>query len=145
MYTADGKYNMTELEKDEAAEKAAHAEEMNRAMERLAARSARKRRSFIAAASGVLTGVLYILWIAFGSEILLPGGKSLYEAYISLAGGKDALCVVLDFAPPAVLATVLSLLASKGERGKFYFVLTALFACLIVVAVFMLYMSMMAG
>lgn len=145
MYTGDKKYDQTELDKDEAAERLRHEEEMHRAMERLSARSARKKRSFLAAAAGVLTGLIYILWITFGPGILLKDGRSLYEAYISLAGTSGALYALLDFAPPVIISSVLALLVSGKERGKLYFVLSALLTTAIVVAVFMLYMSMMAG
>lgn len=145
MYTGNGKYEKTELEKDEAAQRLLHEKEMERALERLHARSVRKKKSFFSALVGVVTGILYILWITFGSEIILPGGESLYGAYISLAGENGFLYALLDFAPPIVLALLLSLISARGERGKFYFVLTALFVLAIVVAVFMLYMSMLAG
>lgn len=145
MYTGDKKYNPTVLDKDESAERLRHEDEMQKAMERLAARSARKKRSFLAASTGVLVGVLYILWITFGPSIRAGDGRSLYEAYISLAGTSGVMYAVLDFAPPVALSVLLALLASGKERGKVYFVLTALLTTAIVVAVFMLYMSMMAG
>ena len=145
MYTGDKKYDPTVLDNDESAERLRHEEEMQEALKRLSDRSARKRRSFLAAAFGVLVGLLYILWITFGPGIMLNDGQSLYEAYISLAGTSGAMYAVLDFAPPVVLAAALALIAARKERGKFYFVVTAILTTAIVVAVFMLYMSMMAG
>ena len=145
MYIDDKKYDPTVLDKDEAAERLRHEEEMQRAMERLDKRTARKKRSFLSAAAGVFTGLIYILWITFGPGIFLNDGRSLYEAYISLAGSSGALYAVLDFAPPVILSSVLALVISGKERGKLYFVFSALLTTAIVVAVFMLYMSMMAG
>ena len=145
MYTGDKKYDPTVLDNDESAERLRHEEEMQEALKRLSDRSARKKRSFLAAAFGVLVGLLYILWITLGPGIMLNDGKSLYEAYISLAGTSGAMYAVLDFAPPVVLAAALALIAARKERGKFYFVVTAILTTAIVVAVFMLYMSMVAG
>lgn len=145
MYIDDKKYDPTVLDKDEAAERLRHEEEMQRAMERLDKRTARKKISFLSAAAGVFTGLIYILWITFGPGIFLNDGRSLYEAYISLAGSSGALYAVLDFAPPVILSSVLALVISRKERGKLYFVFSALLTTAIVVAVFMLYMSMMAG
>lgn len=144
-YTSGKEYNLSELEKDELIERREHEEEMKRAEQRLESAAKRKRRSLNCAAMGVVTGVLYIFWITFGPEIMLPSGVSLYEAYISLAGNSGALYAVLDFAPPIILASILALVAARGEKGKFYFIISAVLTLAIVVAVFMLYMSIMAG
>lgn len=145
MYHSERRYNPTELEKIEAAERARREEEMLRAEERIEARKKRKKRSFLSAGIGVAVGILYILWITFGPEIKPGGGTSLYEAYISLAGDSMAKCALLDFAPPVILAAALTLSVSAKERGRVYFVLTGVFALFVVIMVFMLYMSLMAG
>lgn len=144
-YIGDRKYNLSELDKDELSERREHEEEMKRAEERIERAAKRKKISFICAAGGVITGVLYILWITFGPEIMLPSGVSLYEAYISLAEGSGILYALLDFAPPVILASGLALIGARGQKGKLYFVISAVLTLAIVVAVFMLYMSLMAG
>ncbi len=144
MYNSQRQYDQTELEKAEAAERLAHEEEMHRAQERLEKRAVRRKKSFVSAAIGVFFGLIYILWVAFAPEIRL-GSQSLYGAYISLAGDSMALCALLDFAPPIVLSGVAAFFAARGEKGRAYFVLTSISALLVVVMVFLLYMSMMAG
>lgn len=144
-FNSDKEYEPTELEKDELSERKAHEEEMKRAEERLERAAKRKKTSFICATGGVIIGVLYILWITFGPEIMLPSGVSLYEAYISIAKGSGVLYALLDFAPPVILASAFALTCARGEKGKIYFVTSAILTLAIVVAVFMLYMSLMAG
>lgn len=93
MYTGDKKYDPTVLDNDESAERLRHEEEMQEALKRLSDRSARKKRSFLAAVFGVLVGLLYILWITFGPGIMLNDGKA-FMRRISRLPEHPARCML---------------------------------------------------
>lgn len=140
----DGKYNLNAFQKTEEAERLLHEEEMKKATERLFKAKNRRKKSFISLCVGVFVGILYIVWIALSPSLVLPSGISLYEKYISLGGGSTLSQLLLDFLPPVLLSVIFSLIAARGDKGKIYFVLTALMSLFVVLAVFLLYISMMA-
>lgn len=140
----EGKYNLNAFQKGEEAERLLHEEEMKKATERLFNAKKRRKNSFISLSIGVITGILYILWVALSPSFLLPSGISLYEKYISIGGGSLLAQLLLDFLPPVLLSVIFSLIAARKEKGKIYFVLTSLMALFVVLAVFLLYMSMMS-
>ncbi len=140
----EGKYNLNAFQKGEEAERLLHEEEMKKATERLFNAKKRRKNSFISLSIGVITGILYILWVALSPTFLLPSGISLYEKYISIGGGSLLAQLLLDFLPPVLLSVIFSLIAARKEKGKIYFVLTSLMALFVVLAVFLLYMSMMS-
>lgn len=144
MKLTDKTYDPTMLEEDEKLERERHEKEMYEAEARLEKTRLRRRDALLCAAVGFVTGILYVLWICFGERLKLPGGKSFYEAYISLAGGNGILCALLDFLPPVILSVAAALIIVRKRRGKTYFLLTSLIVCAIVVFVFLLYMSLMA-
>lgn len=138
------RYLPTRADEDEAAERQAHEEEMHRAEERLEKRRLRTKRTILCAAVGALVGLLDILWISYGASIRLPDGRSLYEAYMTLSDGSSLSYFLLDFLPPVLLSALGALFVQRGERGRVYFILTALLALFIVLAVFMCYMALSA-
>lgn len=134
-------YKPSASDKADEIERKAHEEEMHRAMKRLLERKERKKKAFLCAAAGFILGVLYVIFISNGEKIILSGGISLYEAYIGLAGGNGALTLALDFLPPYLLSLVASLVISKGQKGKLYYIITGALTLTIVITIFLLYMS----
>ncbi len=135
-------YRPTQADEDDAAERRRHEAEMKQAQERLEKQRIRKKRTLLCALIGIFVGLLNIAFITCGASIYLPDGRSLYEAYTALADDRSLSYLLLDFAPPVVLSTLGAVFVSRGERGRIYFILTALLALFIVLAIFMFYMAL---
>lgn len=144
MEQPEKRYRPTRADEDDAAERLSHELEMKKAQERLKKRRERKKRTLFCAAIGIVTGLLNIVWISYGANLRLSDGRNLYEAYIALSGGHSLSYLLLDFAPPVILASLGAAFASRGERGRIYFILTALLSLFIVLAIFMFYMALAA-
>lgn len=136
MYNSEKEYNPSVLEELEKAERAEHEEEMKKAYIRLENTKRRRKKTLFCALAGVIVGILYVIYVAMGLEWA--------DRFLSsISRGNGIVRFILDFAPPAIVSGIAAWFIAKGEKGIFSYILTSVFAFMIVTLVFLVYLSLM--
>lgn len=130
-------YKKNPFEEIDEEERRQREEEMKNAMNRLDVVHKRTRMTYISALIGLGIGLLYVMWLIY-SMVVKVGGASVYELYLSLL---PIPAFIMDFAPPIILDIVITCLCARGITKKPYYCVTALMVSVIVIAIFMVYIS----
>ncbi len=136
MYVPEKQYTPNASELNEIEEEKLREEEMEKAFLRMENLKRRKKKTLLCAASGFVIGVLYIIYAAMGIEWI---DSLLYR----LSGGNSIARMALDFLPPVVLTGIIAYFIARKEKGAIVYIFSAISVFLVVLLVFLVYVSLM--
>ncbi len=138
MYIPEKKYNPNAVEEREILERQKHDEEMEKVFERMETAARRKKKSFFCALAGFLVGVLYIVYVALGIEWI-------DTLLFKLSGGNGIIRFILDFLPPILITGIIAYFIARKEKGVVTYIFSAISVFMVVLLVFLVYVSLMMG
>ncbi|MBQ2941390.1 MAG: hypothetical protein IJD97_04065 [Clostridia bacterium] len=136
MYIPQKQYEPNASEINDLLERKKHEEEMEKALERLETAKRRKKKTFLCSLTGAVVGILYIIYIALGIEWI-------DRLLASLSGGNAIVRFILDFLPPLIITGISAYFIARKERGVITYIFSAVSVFMVVLLVFLVYVSLM--
>ncbi|MDO5478124.1 MAG: hypothetical protein Q4G23_03065 [Clostridia bacterium] len=136
MYIPQKQYEPNASEINDLLERKKHEEEMEKALERLETVKRRKKKTFLCSLTGAVVGILYIVYIALGIEWI---DRLLAE----LSGGNAIVRFILDFLPPLIITGIFAYFIARKEKGIITYIFSAISVFMVVLLVFLVYVSLM--
>lgn len=138
MQIPEKQYEPNASELDDLLEREKREKEMEKALERLEKTERKRKKTLLCGATGGLVGILYIIYVALGIEWI--------DAFIAkLSGGNGILRFVLDFLPPILVTGLISYFIARKEKGVAIYIASAISVFLVVLLVFLVYISLMTA
>lgn len=136
MYIPHKQYEPNASEMNDLLERKKHEEEMEEAFKRMENAKRRKKKTFLCAATGAIIGILYIVYIALGIQWI--------DDLISALAGTNAIArFILDFLPPILITGIIAYFIARKEKGTVTYVFSAISVFMVVLLVFLVYVSLM--
>ena len=138
MKIPEKQYEPNASEIDDLLEREKREKEMEKAYERLEKAERKRKKTLLCGATGAVIGILYIIYVALGIEWI--------DTFITkLSGGNGILRFVLDFLPPILITGVISYFIARKEKGVAIYIAGAISVFLVVLLVFLVYISLMTS
>lgn len=136
MYIPQKQYEPNASEINDLLERKKHEEEMEKALERLETEKRRKKKTFLCSLTGAVVGILYIVYIALGIEWI-------DRLFAELSGGNAIVRFILDFLPPLIITGIFAYFIARKEKGVITYIFSAISVFMVVLLVFLVYVSLM--
>ena len=138
MYIPQKQYEPNASEINDLLERKKHEEEMEKAFERIENTKRRRKKSLLCGVAGAVVGIIYIIYVALGIEWI--------DAWLtSISGGSGIIRFILDFLPPILVTGLIAYFIARKEKGVIVYITSAISVFMVVLLVFLVYVSLMMG
>ena len=138
MYIPQKQYEPNASEINDLLERKKHEEEMEKAFERIENTKRRRKKSLLCGVAGAVVGIIYIIYVALGIEWI--------DAWLtSISGGNGVIRFILDFLPPILITGIAAYFIARKEKGVVVYITSAISVFMVVLLVFLVYVSLMMG
>ena len=138
MYIPQKQYEPNASEINDLLERKKHEEEMEKAFERIENTKRRRKKSLLCGVAGAVVGIIYIIYVALGIEWI--------DAWLtSISGGNGIIRFILDFLPPILVTGLIAYFIARKEKGVIVYITSAISVFMVVLLVFLVYVSLMMG